>query len=40
MRNWAEKKGYKVAPQIEYERVNECFKKYAQFVDGSSRDLL
>ena len=40
MRAWAEKKGYKVAPKIDYETVNKCFRKYAQFTDGKVRDLL
>jgi hypothetical protein len=40
MRAWAEKKGYEVAPKIDYKTVNKCFRKYAQFTDGKVRDLL
>jgi len=39
VRRWADQKGYKVAPKVDYEVVNKCFKKYAQF-HGKVPDLL
>ncbi|KAK9893671.1 PLC-like phosphodiesterase [Cystobasidium minutum MCA 4210] len=40
VRRWAQEQGYSVAPTVDYDIVNRCFEKHAQFIDGRRRELL